>query len=1058
MLRSDTLGIKAGAPGLAALLLAAVALGWGLADAAAGTVAHQSATNVAGLWELSAGDFLDGCDLQLRGAVTLSDPQRGLAVVQDDTGAVALRFPPGTRAPGAGQLVVLEASGCVPGFARFPAFPFQPSGSEICGAFEGPTDSGHYYLARLRGWLRAPVSGRYMFWIASDNSSELWLSADERPSKIRRIASVPRSNWVEPREWTRMPSQQSEAIELKAGQSYYIEALHEQSSGSDNLSVAWMGPGLGPSVIDGRYLTPWSEEAGAQTNSGILREYWTNFSLGNLAGISGPRAFATVLAVQEMHFTVLGPTRPPEPIAAALSQNWKPEDNYRWARLQALVKFVGMDGDSALIELSDGQNLAQARVQGWRPEMSGRVANALVQVEGACEGARDSKGALVPGILWAPTADSITVIDSSPTNSALWTLQQTAQTDPERDSTIEGFFATRGVVTFNDQVLGTNLVFLQEGNAALRVTLNEGRFKDQFRLGHSVEASGGLERGRNIGVITPVNVSDNGLHSMPSAFELPLNPSAPGTREGRWSEVQGVIHSANSNGTVTLFDNNGSISLWIGGVAPGELSRWVDAKVRARGVLTVELLDAPVLLVPNGGYVETQELPPSDPFDAPLQTVAGALAAEMDLGRTHRVRISGEVTWRSGDSFYIQDATGGMLARTSGEAAPKIGQRVRIVAFPMPGASGRALVGALSRPEASTNRALAAELDLSKGLSTNQLGTLVSVDATLLSCKTNGPGQTFELQQEDRAFVATLAPGNGRLAPPPPGSQLRVTGVCALDPAGPTLNILLRAPADVVVLSRPPWWTWRKTAVLIGALLAVAAGALLWVHLLRRRLDRQQNAQLVFSRQMLERVEEERRRIAANLHDSLGQVLLAIKNHAVLAMQQSPANEGVKDRLKDISSITSQAIDEVRHITHGLRPYQLDRLGLTQAIRATVNRVENGAISFAVRVEDIDGLFDKESEIHVYRVVQEAVNNIVKHSAATEATVVIKKRDHAVTLSIRDNGRGFDQSKTSAGAHDVGYGLSGMAERVRILRGVLTVDSQPGQGASLNIEIPLKLH
>jgi signal transduction histidine kinase len=268
------------------------------------------------------------------------------------------------------------------------------------------------------------------------------------------------------------------------------------------------------------------------------------------------------------------------------------------------------------------------------------------------------------------------------------------------------------------------------------------------------------------------------------------------------------------------------------------------------------------------------------------------------------------------------------------------------------------------------------------------------------------------------------------------------------------MNLLLRSAADISVLNRPPWWTWNKTLTLMGVLLAVAFGALLWVYLLRRRMERQQAAQFAFSRQVLERVEEERRSIAANLHDSLGQVLLAVKNHALVAMQMKPNEPGVQDRLKEISGTTSQAIDEVRHIIHGLRPYQLDRLGLTQAIRTSVDSgSENGTIVFATRVENIDGLFDKESEIHVYRIVQEAVNNVLKH---TEATVVIKERDGVVMLSVRDNGKGCDAAIMTSEISGAGYGLRGMAERVRILGGTMTIDSQPGHGTSLNFDVPIK--
>jgi signal transduction histidine kinase len=185
--------------------------------------------------------------------------------------------------------------------------------------------------------------------------------------------------------------------------------------------------------------------------------------------------------------------------------------------------------------------------------------------------------------------------------------------------------------------------------------------------------------------------------------------------------------------------------------------------------------------------------------------------------------------------------------------------------------------------------------------------------------------------------------------------------------------------------------------------------------------------------------------------------LLAIKNQTLVVLQRSPCDSGVRERLSEISGATSQAIEEVRQITHGLRPYQLDRLGLTQAMRATVSRASaNSSISFASRVENIDDSFDKDSEIHVYRIVQEAINNILKHSAATEAAVVIKKRANNISLSIRDNGRGFDFTSLHASqSNDLGYGLSGITERMRILGGNLTIDSKPGAGASLNFEIPI---
>ena len=116
---------------------------------------------------------------------------------------------------------------------------------------------------------------------------------------------------------------------------------------------------------------------------------------------------------------------------------------------------------------------------------------------------------------------------------------------------------------------------------------------------------------------------------------------------------------------------------------------------------------------------------------------------------------------------------------------------------------------------------------------------------------------------------------------------------------------------------------------------------------------RQHAARLMFSKQTLQGQESERRRIAANLHDSLGQNLLVIKKQLHLAMQPVGSDPDIQRRLEEISNMAAQAIDEVRQITHDLRPYQLDRLGLSQTIRAAIRRVsENSTISFASDVED----------------------------------------------------------------------------------------------------------
>ena len=1037
-------------------------------------------TNVAQFRTLSGADYLSGCDFDLNGVITLVDTNRDVVVLQDSTGAVALNSPVNEQNLQVGQFVTLDGTNCCPLFASFPDFPYRPSGSDMRSSFEAPMNWGEYNLTRMRGFLHPQVTGGYTFWIASDNSSELWLSTDADPSKARKIAYIQRYGWTDPHQWSKFASQHSELIQLKAGESYYIEALQEQTTEAENLSVAWQKPPPdepGISVIDGQYLTPWRADhsRGVAVTNGILREYWTNYSAGDVDGMAGPRPFESALTVKAVGVLVHGPGELPKPDRISLNHPLPAEDDYRWAQVEGTLMFKATEGNEAVLELSDGQALIQVHASHWSHEMSRqlrRSSNIVVQVNGVCEGVNDQQGTLMPGLIWASTKNSISFSDAMTTNAAKSLTEQIIQSEVATKPAMQGFYGTRGVVTFNDRVFDKDYIFVQAEDSAVLVSLQNQSIKSQLKVGQDVDLGGSLEPGKYVPVLTPLTVLDHGWHFMPVPIVQPLGSSPLENCQGKWTELEGVVHSVNTNGTLSVVGKDGLDYFWVGQTPSKNLARYVDAKLRARGVLMLTLLDAPVLLIPSRSFVEVEEVSPKNPFGIPTRSIADLLSKGVESTWGHRVRVVGEVTYLDAQTFFIQDTSGGIAIKTIHQPTVKVGETVEVVAFPTLNGSALTLAGELVRPAPSVWPVKSKDLDLSEMFSGKESGRLVHVSATLLAHQTNETGQVLELQKQQRVFIATLATGLGNLPNMVPGSRLRVTGVRDdQTTASPldgekfskaqfmaSLNILLRGPQDVTVLSGPPWWTWKKTAMLVGTLLTVLVVALLWVNLLQRRLERQIAAQLAFSRHVFGKLEEERRRIAINLHDSLGQMLLVIKNHTLLATLSPSEEPDLRNRLDEISGTTTQAIEEVRRITRGLRPYQLDRLGLTQAIRASISSAsENGTILFAGRVEDIDGIFDKKNEIHVYRIVQEAINNIVKHSAATEAAVVIKKREMLVAISIRDNGKGFDPDKKFIQSQDLGFGLNGIAERVRILGGILAIDSRPGSGTSLTVEVPFKV-
>jgi signal transduction histidine kinase len=1021
-----------------------------------GDATVPSVTRIGQFRGIPASAFLSGVAMRLTGVVTMLDTNRNLLALQDESGGVGIHVAAaGMRTISIGERIEIEASNCSPYAAQFPDFPFSPTGRDARPRFEAPTNWGDYHLQRMRGWLRPPVSGAYSFWIASDNSSELWLSSDASPANVKRIALIERSSWVKPREWARYRSQHSDLIPLEGGHAYYIEAVQEQLLEDDNLAVAWEGPTLSQSVIDGAYLTPWGEGPEAATNGGpggILREYWTNYADGTVEGVTGPRPFESVITPENPTITVLGKGEMPAPVTESLAQPLNPNDNFCWASIEGTMAFAGNGGGQGLLELIDGVSSAQVNVAQCDRASLLRLQSSRVRAEGVCEGIRDRNGDLRLALVWAPSLASVAPVETMPTNVEMAAAPTSAESRPFGAGVSMGsFYWTRGMITFNDRVFGSNYLIVQEPAAA--VFISPSQRTENLRVGELVEMGGALNQGGPAPELNPMVIHRRGLAPMPIPSDVPAKAADNSPPDGLWTELEGIVHAVNPDGTLSLMGRTGEFDLWADDVARNSLPGLVDARLRVRGCLLLSARKRPLLLIPTARFIEVMDPPSGNAFAAPLRNIA-----DIGVDRTapifgHRLRITASVTYQDGRILFAQDATGAMRVQLAQPVAAGLDKPVIIAGFPDATGLTPTLTGAQVEPSHVIQTPKPAVIEPSDAITLRRDAELVTLSGTLIDEKQGFNGAALELQSGPRLFEARLTQDRGRLPTFATGSILRLTGVCnftAADALAPAVAPGLSAGAGFALLLRSP-----ADVALILVLTMVLCGAILWIRLLRRRLQRQQAAQLAFSRQILHGQESERRRIAANLHDSLGQNLLVIKNQVCLAMQ-SGAGEGVlRKRLDEISGVTSQAIEEVRQITLGLRPYHLDRLGLTQAIRAAVNLVaENSSILFATNVDPVDALFDAESEIHVYRIVQESINNIVKHSGASEATVVVRRNGPSLALSIRDNGRGFEATSNGA-ANGSGYGLGGMTERVRILGGSLAIDSPVGHGTAINVQIPL---
>jgi len=274
--------------------------------------------------------------------------------------------------------------------------------------------------------------------------------------------------------------------------------------------------------------------------------------------------------------------------------------------------------------------------------------------------------------------------------------------------------------------------------------------------------------------------------------------------------------------------------------------------------------------------------------------------------------------------------------------------------------------------------------------------------------------------------------------------------VCAANNEG----VWNRSGASLYLRVSPEWW--QRTTVRAAAGLGLLGMIWFGGHIQIKRLRRQRAQQREFSRQLIQLQEQERKRIAGELHDSLGQNLLVAKNLALAGVNAGGANPGAVKLFGDISETVSAALNEARSISKALRPPELDRLGLSKALGGMIQRAaEASGISCQMEIEDIDGLLTEAEEINVYRLVQEAMNNIVKHSHARRAEVMIRHHPDHLALHVEDNGRGFDVAEYANAAHG-GTGIMAMEERTRLAGGEFEITSQPGTGTVLRMRIPVK--
>lgn len=234
----------------------------------------------------------------------------------------------------------------------------------------------------------------------------------------------------------------------------------------------------------------------------------------------------------------------------------------------------------------------------------------------------------------------------------------------------------------------------------------------------------------------------------------------------------------------------------------------------------------------------------------------------------------------------------------------------------------------------------------------------------------------------------------------------------------------------------------QRNGFILGAILLGILG-FIYFHFMKIKRDR--NDRVAFAEALILAQESERKRIARDLHDGVGQSLLLIK-------KQLATNHEI---ISDNNTLIDDTLEEVRTISRNLHPFQLEKFGLTVALNDVIEKVERSTDLFITsEIENIDRFFSEKEEIHFFRVIQEALNNIVKHAEATAAKVVVNQNGNSVIAKVMDNGKGYDHELTIITSKSLG--LRTMYERIVSMGGHLKIEKNNPTGTIVIFSIPKK--
>lgn len=622
----------------------------------------------------------------------------------------------------------------------------------------------------------------------------------------------------------------------------------------------------------------------------------------------------------------------------------------------------------------------------------------------------------------------------------------------------------RGVIT---TVLEGDALVLQDTTRGLYVALGKPM---PLRVGDYCELEGVAAAGEFSPYILASRIERLGSGTLPNPVHPTWDQLLNGSMHCQYVELEGVVTMMDSD-TITLLTPDGRIKVQLDPMTPLLPKADENALVRLRGCLFADWdKQAQRVMVGNirinQQWVDVVQPAPIDPFAIPSKHVGELLQFDPQAGSLQRVKISGQIVYLGEAGCFLMDGNNGLRFIPVGTLNTHVCDLVEVVGFPDLSGPSPLLREAVVRRLGLAELPKAHKLEADNLLRDDYDSTLVQVDGVLLGVSGKPEGVVLEMQSGLRRFTAMVKDKAGLNEPLTPGSRLELTGVYwgqhgnrVLGRPIDSFQLLLNSGFDLRVLSRPPWWTLKRLLSVVGVLLGVLIAALIWIKLLHRQVA-ERTLQLetqIQERQRAERqrvVEQERARVAQDLHDDLGAGLTEVNMLTSLVKSPATSAEEKSRYVDELNETALRMVTSLDEIVWAVNPRNDTIVSLASYFGAYAQRLaELASVACGLDVaEDLPNYpLDPKFRQALFLAFKEALTNVVRHSRAKKIWLRMSVQNNALIVTVADDGRGINPGKRDDGAD----GLANMKERLRALGGSCDIQSEPGKGTAVRFEAPL---